>query len=990
MIKQALIIILISTLLTIQLYPQTPPYYHYDSSDGLASSTVFDVIQDNSGYIWLGTLNGLSRFDGKNFKNFTINDGLNSNVITSLLEGDKGEMFIGNYEKGINVLRNGIIENFRDKVKDKNFNMAYILKFKGKLYTYISYGAIIIIDEKNKKPFADSIIYTNPVTLNRLKKTTDNKLMALTSKGLYNVDNFKLTKINIKGLNDSTIYCLAENNDGSYLIGAKGLIYQVKSNKVIKKIGVNLFPDKIIYHIYCDRNNNIWFSVFGKGFYLISSSTGKVINVGAKMGLENTQICCFYEDKENNLWISTYGKGVYCLNNLYLRNFTEKDGLNNDNITCLSLDKSGKLIIGTIDGIDILENGVVHLLTDNSGRALSGYINGIYNPDDFIYVCWASETPEIRTANFKELKFRFLNYPSFLKTAAGYYLYGSLGNSYSLQKEFNYFVQRSMWYPVFNNQVLLNRVNVIAEDTKGNIWTGTSMGLCRLTRTGPNQAAASWKKTFFPDNPVLSSKINSIFVEGENSVWFTGAKGLARYNLSTGSISSYTSLGNNKLNTPTSVVSDYRNRIWIGTMKGLYLIDGSEIKMLSSQTGLPSDEILSLNYDNRNNLLYIGTSRGLTVLDMKFFDLYKQHSPTVKINGIKAGDSLFVSTDVLNFEPDQNNVYIDFVALDYSAPGSIKYRYILNSDTAETENNFLDFSSLKNGVYNLKLAAKTQNSEWGEATALTFRIMPKFTETPWFNLLIFFSLAAAFTIVAMWRLQINNRKIRQQLELTERINDLKHQALSAMMNPHFIFNALNSVQYLINFRRNDEANDYIAMMAKLIRKNLDTAGKGFILLSDEISRLRLYLDLEKMRFQEKFSYDIIAGKNVDIDSIMIPNMIVQPFVENSLWHGIIDSGRKGILTISFSFEDIESDSATCKALVIKIRDNGIGINEAKKNKNDDHISRGIQIIEERLSLLSSKMLLPKPIVFEDLSNRNNDSRGTEVIISLPEPMYKII
>ena len=123
---------------------------------------------------------------------------------------------------------------------------------------------------------------------------------------------------------------------------------------------------------------------------------------------------------------------------------------------------------------------------------------------------------------------------------------------------------------------------------------------------------------------------------------------------------------------------------------------------------------------------------------------------------------------------------------------------------------------------------------------------------------------------------------------------------------------------------------------------------------------------------------------------MIPNMIIQPFVENTLWHGIINAGGKGLVTISFAFEEVDIDSTLCQSLVIKITDNGIGISQAKKHKKEDHISKGILIVEERLRLLSTKMQLPKPIMLEDLNNRNNNSHGTEVIISLPPPLYKII
>ncbi|GAB1419078.1 hypothetical protein MASR2M12_18430 [Bacteroidales bacterium] len=210
------------------------------------------------------------------------------------------------------------------------------------------------------------------------------------------------------------------------------------------------------------------------------------------------------------------------------------------------------------------------------------------------------------------------------------------------------------------------------------------------------------------------------------------------------------------------------------------------------------------------------------------------------------------------------------------------------------------------------------------------------------------------------------------------------------MNPHFISNSLNSVQYLVNSRRYEAANEYIAMMAKLMRKNLDTAGSGFILLSEEINRLKLYLELEKMRFQDGFTYEMTVGNSVTPEVVLIPNMIIQPFVENSLWHGVLNSGRAGLIIISFNFEDVEVKGMISKCLLIKITDNGVGFVASRKFKKDDHISKGILIIEERLNLLSSKLNLPKPIIIEDLSGGSSNSEGAEVIISLPSPLYKLI
>lgn len=973
------------------LYSQTPPYNHYTSSEGLPSSTVFDMLQDKEGFMWFGTLNGLSRFDGKHFINFNEKDGLNSVVITALLPGDNGDIFIGNYEKGINVLRKGKIENFRRKIKGTNFNTAFFLRQDGKIYSSTAYGRISVFHEKPDSSHDNFIAVPASLFIQRLAKLSGDKVLALSSKGIYRIENNKLIKVPVTGLPDGSYYCLAQLSDSSYFIGAKGAVYQVKNNCVINKFVMGSYANKLFYAIFCDSKNNIWFSVLGKGFFVIPNGSDKILNIGGKMGLENTQIDGFYEDNEGNIWISTFGKGVFCLNNLYLRNFSEKDGLTNNNVNCIEKDKSGKILFGTINGISILDNGVISPLKDNSGKILSGYINDIKCFDEEIYVNWAPETPEIKNVSYKELNFRFVNFPSIYKTKTGLYILGNVGNDLRIFSEYPPKTRKIVPIPIFGDSIYANRVNAITGDSKNNIWVGTSLGLCKLSEINAKTTPVKLKKTFFPENPVLSSKINSIYADNKNRVWFTGVKGIAYYDLETDSVVSNLSILNLDGSIPTCVAMDSKQRIWVGTMKGLYLLDSGRTKFLNRFEGLPSNEILSLYFDNEKNSLFIGTSDGISLLDITAFDAYAHSKLTVKMINIKAGDSVYTDYSDLTFNPDQHDIFINFKAISYSSPGSIKYKYQLDDDPwIETENDFLNFISLKHGEYKLRIIAKTQNADWSKPYFLSFRILPRFVETIWFEFLLISVFVCILVLIIIWRFKLNNKKIRAELELTEKINDLKHQALSAMMNPHFIFNALNSVQYLINSQKNEEANDYIAMMAKLIRKNLDTAGSGFILLSEEINQLKLYLELEKLRFQENFSYEIITGADVDTSSIMIPNMIIQPFAENTLWHGIINSGIKGMITISFSFENVDIDSTISRSLIIKITDNGIGINAARKNKKEDHISKGIQIIEERLKLLSAKMELPKPIMLDDLSSRNVNAQGTEVIISLPLPLYKMI
>ena len=980
-------------LLTVTIYPQTLSYYHYTSLDGLASSTVYQIIQDRGGFIWFATANGLSKFDGKQFTTYRTPDGLNSNSIISIAEGDKGELYIGNFEKGINILKDGIIKNYISDVNGRSITISYLMidtlkKNEQTIFAYGRWEMINIISEKKSTGLTSSIINHSSLRINKLEKLQNGNIMALTTTGLYQLKDSLFSKVPINSLSDTEIYCLANSNDGSYLIGTKGMIYKIKKNTVIGSYKIDIVGNNEVVNILCDRNNNIWFSIMNKGFYFIAGGSNKIIDMGSKLGLQNTLVTNYFEDKEGNIWVSTFGKGVYCLNNLYLTSYNESDGLSNNNVYSIANDKYGNLIFGTFNGISVLKNESLTSIKKLFSKTQTEYIYSIKNVNNEFYVGGALGVNKIIDISFQGIKLHMFQGLSFCKLSNGLYLIGSWSNSIRVSREFN-IASKFSTFIIFGDSFIVNRINEIFEDTKKNTWIATSLGLCKASIQLDKTGNVVLKKSFFSTNPVLSSKTNSIYQDNNQNVWFAGEMGIARYNLQNDSVYTYTKINGYDLSSSTSIVSDNKNRLWIGNMKGLYLFSGDSVKYLNRQTGLPSNEVLSLSYDSTGNSLIIGTSNGISFLDISLFDSFNPSPPSVKVTSIKAGDSVYTSYDNLVFKPEQHDISIHFKALNFSSPGSVKYKYKLDNEWIPTEYGSLNLITLKSGTYELQIMAKAQNTNWSEPYLLSFRILPRFTETIWFKLLVIVFLVAVGLLILTLSLRMTIRKARKEIELTERINELKHQALSAMMNPHFIANSLNSVQYLVNSRQYKEANDYIAMMAKLMRKNLDTAGKAFIQLSEEITRLKLYLDIEKLRFQESFTYEIKKGTDIDPDTILIPNMILQPFVENSLWHGIINSGKSGLLTISFNFEDVYIDSVIFKSLIIKVTDNGIGIKEAKRHKKEDHISKGIHIIEERLRLLSTKMHLLQPIIFEDLSSQDNDSQGTEVIISLPPPLYKI-
>jgi len=982
------LMVLFCVFFTSCISAQTPPYYHYTSNAGLSSSIVYDMAQDKSGFIWIGTSNGLNRFDSKQFKIFRIKDGLNSNAITSISADESGVLYIGNHEKGINIFKNGKIKNFRSKIESVNFSTIQLIGNHEDLYNYSNAFGINVF-KKHKAKGYDYNVKPHPIYVNRIGKLKNDQFIILSNSGLYEIADKKLQKLKVYNLPNDEMISFALCSDGSYLIGSVGRIFKIKNNRVIKLYNLTSANDRV-FKILSDSQGNIWFSLFGKGFYTIPNGTNRTVNISAKINCENTQISNFLEDTEGNIWVATFGKGLFCLNNLYIQNYSDEDGLSNNNVNSITKHSSGKLIFGTINGVNTFESGLIKRLKYNSGKDVIGYITHVQSFDNYIYVNLSSNKPEAENINFDGNNFRVIYSQSFCKTNNGYYLYGNVGNRIFVQSKFGSENELLPSY-VFGDSAYLNRVNVIIRDSLNNIWCGTNLGICKLSNMQIKDKKVIWEKKFFKNSSVLNAKIYAIHQDRKNNIWVAGQNGVSCINLNDYSFIDYNDISGCDLTSSTAIVSDYKNRVWIGNLNGLYLLDNGNIKYLNNQTGLPSNEVISLFYDNAENFLYVGTSSGVSFLNMNLFDKHKPNPLHIKIYDIKVGDSIYTNFHNLVFEPNQHDVKINFRAINFSSPKLIKYKFKLNDDDwKETNNNFLDLISLKPGSYKIALIASSQNTSWSKPVHISFVIQPLFTETIWFVFVIICFVVLILLGIVFWRMKLNAKKNQANLELNERINDLKHQALSAMMNPHFIFNSLNSVQYLINNHKNEEANNYIAMMANLIRKNLDTAGNGFILLSEEIKRLNMYLDLEKLRFQEKFSYEICIDKEIETENILIPNMIIQPFVENSLWHGIINCVDKGLLKISFGFENVEIDLVTIRSLIIKITDNGIGIKEAQKQKKEDHISKGIQIIEERLQLLSTKMEIPKPIIIEDLNNRGKLSHGTEVIISLPQPLYKII
>ncbi len=963
------------------LFSQTPPYYHYTSSEGLASSQVYEMIQDRDGFMWFATANGVSQFDGHKFKNYTTKDGLNSNSIITLAEGRDGEIYFGNEYEGFNKLGDGKIEKF-SKQSFKNPVIVGMFTDGDKLYSYYA-NNICKVSSDNSMNLFENLFYSDSNMINKMIRLNDGSVLAATRKGLYKFENQELKKINIEGLEQQIFYWICADKDDNILLGAKNKIYEINKSVLVRTIDVDLFENNNVIRLFKDSKGNIWFSIMNKGFYLIKKVTHSIENAGMKMGLEKALVNNFIEDNEGNIWVSTYGDGVYCLNNLYLNSYSQKDGLSNNKITAIGIDQSDRMIIGTLDGLNVLEhNRFTGVLNKNSSKYDYMFIFGIKCMNDSVYICCTHKNRygKIEKSNYENDVLLSFGSASFCITKDNKFITGGWSNEIYIYRYPPPESDKRYRGNVIGDTIINNKINIIFEDKRNNIWFGSTAGLCKMTKDG---------KTFYPTNEILSTSVKYITEDRNNHVWFAGDKGIASYRLSDSLIINYPLLDDHDLSSSNTLSVDKYNRLWIGSMNGLYILDKDSVRVLNTQTGLPSNEILSLCYDTLKNYMWIGSAKGLSSLDVSEFDNLRNIPVSVRIKNIKADDSVFSFNKNIIFEPDIRNIHVDFTAVNYSSPSSVKYQYNLEDEWIDISDDNINLSLLGKGDYNLAIRGKVINSPWGKPSLVNFTVLPHFTETFLFRASIIGLLISGIIFGAAKRIKFIENRDREKINTNNQFNELKHKALSSMMNPHFIFNSLNSVQYLINIDRKREANDYISLMAKLIRMNLDTASESYIRLDEEIKRLDLYLQIEKLRFREKFNYEIITETGIDTCLIMIPNMIIQPFVENSIWHGLMPSGRDGFIKLSFNFENVTVDEKTFRFFTIRITDNGIGLTEAQKNKKDGHVSQGIKIIQERLILLSKERKMPEPI-FEDLNLRNKDTQGTEVVLSIPPELYKVI
>ncbi|MBC8047386.1 MAG: histidine kinase, partial [Fimbriimonadaceae bacterium] len=904
------------------------------------------------GFLWFATDNGLSRFDGSKSNYYGVEDGLPGNIITALTTDEAGNVYAGLKRNGIFVFENN---TFKKIIEDTTaaFSNHKILVDKNIIYTLRRMARLTVLETGSN--VSKHIVFQDDAKPIFIYRDKAGNIYATTTNGLYSIKTSTATKLNIPECNNHPVYYISETSEHLVIATADKLLF-LKNNVVEKQIAIPQLQGQKINNFLIDRDKNIWISTFEENnFYVITN--GQCIKLNNKLQLSGTSVNDLVEDNEGNVWAATYGKGVFCFHNMYCTNYDAADGLTVPYITSLQNTSTGDLFIGTYNGAFYFDGKEFIHIKQFPDRL--EHISHIHHDGNDVYVCRGNALENIYKNNKIPYKIHFEN-------AAAYY---TVDTAYRLQGKWNntIYKQSIQGQPIdsilLNNQHRANKITALYKDADGTVLCGTNNGLFKI----------------LPDNTVekfpqkeLQSVITTLHTDKTGRIWVGTLAGAVI--LKDNEIEKTWNPKSKSTTAVSSIISDNKNRIWIGTLTGLYLLTDKNI-LFDSRTCLLNEEVSSLAYDAEKNVLWIGTNAGLSKIDITKFDALKTYTPAAIFKNIRTQDasSKILADTTLGY--NRNNFTVRFSAIHFTNPAGVKFFYkVDNSSWEPATGRQVEFAGLPYGEHIISIVAENDRGEKGDSQTISITIDTPYWATWWYKTLIALILLTIAFLLIRWRFLYEKRKQKEQLELQHKISELRHQALNTSMNPHFIFNSLNSIQQFINTHNTEEASEYLGKFARLIRIMLDNGNKSFISLDEELNRLNRYLELEKIRFGGKLNYTMQVQENIDIKNVVIPNMILQPFVENALWHGVLPSNENGNILIDFS-----QNNGTLKVL---IDDDGIGIHESSKRKKVGHRSLGMQMILERIQLLKKLNGNDISIEVKDKSGIDKTLHGTKVEIQL--------
>ncbi len=943
------------------------PIRNYGMNDGLSHSNVYRVYQDRHGFLWFCTNYGLCSFDGKNFRAIE-NDSLLNGSVLSMSEDEAGNKLISTIKEGVILMSDSFIKKFPDSQVPKY--ALYAVSRQKRLWVITREAGKCLYRVSNHRALSYNFDSSFPADLTLLKIVEyGNEVLFTSNHGLYRLRDTVVEPF-LQDLIKDKIRDVKKSIDSTYWICSDHEITGIKNQRIVYSLRMD--SSQMISNILCDRHHNVWISLYNSGILLLHN--GGLEDITKKLAIHKTLVNDLFEDSEGNIWIATYDAGVYKISTLDIVNYSPHEDYATMYCNSIAPIDKNRILISTIGRLFVWENNKVSLLATD-----------FLKPDEFIYFAKMHEgllyigTPKgLYKMDLKARSTRVLE-PMRSNTggAGALFMYADSKNNAWIGNYNSLFRIKNNMLVVDSSETAIKnrRFNTMIEDHRHHLWFGTSNGLVTFDGKRYREVPVAANKNF--------RVIHAVLEDSHHRIWAATEGGLLCFEGDTFKIfTTKSGLTHNKCN---QLAEDRHNTLWVGTLHGLSYVDLNTLDIKGYGLGIYPDEALSL-YFKDDNTLFVGTATGLSSIKTNRIRI-DESPPPVYITTVKTSSRVINMPQKVSLSYYRNKLVIDFIGLSFQNANTVEYRYKienLNQDWIVTDHNSIELSSLPPGNYNFILSARKNKGRWSNNVKLFIAVSTPFWKSWWFiaSLLVF--ITGIIFFITWWQTKKHELKKREklsvrnkELSLHYKVAHLKQQALRALINPHFIFNCMNSIQHYLNRHDNDKANSYLADFAFLIRMTMENAQDAFIGLDSEIARIKLYLSLEQLRFGNDLHYEIRLADDLAPSTIRIPNMLLQPYIENAIWHGIMPKHAKGNIIITIK-------KHLAQELKIEIEDDGIGIMESKKNKskvNNQHF--GMVITSERLALLRELSKQNYQVKVTELLDAGKKPAGTLVEIILP-------
>lgn len=1010
----------ISSIFNIQYsFSQQYNLHNYSVDDGLAQSQVFAITEDARGYIWMGTRGGgISRFDGLQFKNYSTKDGLLNDYIYDLKTDKKGNLWIAT-NSGVSKFDGKKFENFRLGNDSTNIAVLEMAFDKDSILWLVASNGLYRIRNNKVSCFSceNNINFYIPSTI--LIDHT-NTMWVGDDKGLNKViiTNNERTQGKIQtfsqpeGIKNIHVRSLTETSKGKILVGTYGgglFIFDGIKGKSLSDLFVQ--KDRIIHKVMEDKNGEVWMATQDNGICRWKVNDSTLTYITKTEGLCNNHTSALFQDSWGNIWFGSSGGGVSRFSGQMFMHYNESAGVKENYVFSVIMARDSSLWMGTAaKGVIHLKNGVSSHYNLDSGF-IDEKVKCIYE-DRSGRIWFGTEGKGIWTkrdsSGFLQLTTRDGLSGNWIKSMAednfGYIWVAVAGGGLS---RMYHDIRMGERIHKIVDPTIPDRVNCLFADNE-KIWFGADLGKGAgiILPHGANE------ETDFVSIKNLKNVTIRAIRKSKGFIWMaTAGKGVLRVKL---------------IETPDKKIENIKFELkYFSTNEGLtsnniYLLEvdnegnlwaGSENGMMKLTLDDKGDIIKKKHYGNNegfigietsqnascrgvNGELWFGTISGLTrynpnsvqknnkepkllILQMSLF-----YEPLENTRFTEWLDKYGLPNRNIEFNYNENHLTFDFIGINHSNPTRVTYQYKLegfeNDYSPLSEKSDATYPNIAPGNYIFKVRACNEDGVCNEnALEIPFTVLPPYWQTTGFKLLIGGSILLLIALIILFFVLRSRRKqkeFREKVILEKNLIQLEQKALRLQMNPHFIFHALNSINGLIAQKDEKTARSYLTKFSKLMRSILENSREVSITLETEVATLKNYLELEKFTRGDTFDFEINCDDEIDQSDILIPPMLLQPFVENAIIHGLNSLDRRGKITIEFKLEN--------EKLHVTIHDNGVGREKAtaiKMQVESAHKSTALKVTQERLDLLNNG---EKSFWIVDLKDEKGNPAGTEVNILL--------